>query len=116
MRKGSPKEVAESILSRSTCAVQVGCCISDRSGRLIGWGWNSMGPNGMGIHAEVHAILRSNRRRLEGSTVWVASQRKRNQKVLCSRPCAECRGFIKWAGVATVRWRDNNGRWENESY
>lgn len=104
-----PREIAETILSRSVCCVQVGAAIADRSGRIISWGWNSVG-NGWGLHAEDHAIRRANKRRLEGSTIYVASQRARNKKVIPSAPCEDCQLLINNWGL-NVLYRDSNGLW-----
>lgn len=110
MRKNSPIEVAEAILRRSTCAVQVGACLSDGFG-IYSWGWNSSGPSGMGEHAEAMVMRRVNRKRLilPGSTLWVAARRQRNGCPVIARPCEACQRLIK--GVGQVMWRDGDGIW-----
>ena len=106
-----PRELAEAILSRSVCAVQVGAAIVDRKGRILSWGWNSSGPDGYGMHAEHHAILRANLKRLRGATIYVASQRNRNQKCINSKPCEACHTIIKWAKLSCC-YRDAQGDWQ----
>lgn len=109
MRKpASARQLAEDILMRSECSVKVGCAIEDQTG-IVAWGWNSVG-HGFGIHAEHHAISRANRRRLAGATIYVASMRRKNGKLVTSKPCDACRRLInKWA--IHVIWRDSSGNW-----
>ena len=105
-----PKEIAEAMISRSICSVMVGACLADKHG-VHAWGWNNLGLDGYGLHAEAHCILRANRKRLPRSTLYVASQRARNSKIITSLPCPECQGLIKWAQIGKVFWRDSDGTW-----
>lgn len=110
MIKGDPKALAVDILERSICRVQVGAVLVDGGGRIMAWGWNSVGK-GFGICAERHAISRSNRDRLDGSTtIYVAAKRRRNGKVVSARPCVKCRRTIDNNALSVV-YRDANGRW-----
>ncbi len=111
MRKPvSGKDLAIDILTRSPCSVQVGAAIEDGNG-IFSWGWNSEGFDGYGLHAEAHAIRRANKRRLVGATIYVASLRKRNTKVVISKPCPACQQLIqKWQ--LRVVWRDSDGEWK----
>jgi deoxycytidylate deaminase len=102
-----PRELAEEILKRSICNVQVGAVIADSHG-IFAWGWNSVG-SGMGIHAEIHALSRANRKRLPGATIYVAAQRARNQKIVTAKPCPECAVAIP--RNTFIRYRDENGDW-----
>jgi deoxycytidylate deaminase len=105
-------QLAVDILERSRCSVMVGAAIADNNG-IFAWGWNSEGFDGHGLHAEVHAILRANKRRLAGATIYVASVRQRNHKTITSKPCYDCQKLIdKWN--LSVRWRDKNGEWVYE--
>jgi len=105
-------QLAADILGRSQCAVQVGAAIDDGEG-IFSWGWNGPGPTGYGIHAEAHAIQRANKKRLLGATIYVASARRRNGKIIKSRPCAECQKLIdKWE--LHVEWRDADGLYKLE--
>lgn len=109
MRKpASARELAVDILTRSSCSVKVGAAIEDNNG-IVSWGWN--GPaGGLGIHAEAHAILRSNRKRLSGATIYVASIRGRNGKIILSKPCEDCQRLIdKWN--LRTEYRHNDGNW-----
>src|SRR5688500_18576994 len=108
-----PKELAETILNRSICSVQVGCAISDNWG-IHSWGWNSAGA-GYGLHAEVHAIKRASWNRLEGSTLYVASRRARNSKAIPSRPCEDCMKWIIKSKILDIWWRDLGGGWIHET-
>lgn len=106
--KAHPTEIALALLSRSICSVQVAAVLVDDWG-VFSWGWNSMGPDGLGQHAEEHAISRANRKRLEGATIYIASQRKRNKRPVCSRPCETCQPILKGIGVV---FRDGDGNWK----
>lgn len=109
--KRDPREIAEAILTRSICSVRVGCCIVDSRGRVVGWGWNGMGSDGYGIHAERHALSRTNKDRLGRATMYVAGVRARTGKIVGSRPCSACQGAIVAAGVGWVLYRDGKGDW-----
>lgn len=111
MRKPKdPKELAVAILLRSTCIVQVGAVLADRWG-IHSWGHNHAGPTGMGQCAEQHCLLRANRRRLQGSILFVAARRLRTGRIVQARPCKACWRAI--AGrVAGVHWRDGSGVWQ----
>jgi deoxycytidylate deaminase len=106
----TPKEVCEEILKRSSCSVQVGAVVVDGAG-IFGWGWNHMGENGMGEHAEVSCLRRSNHHRQSGSTLFVASVRQRTQKFITSKPCLKCQGWIESRGIKYVWWKGADGLW-----
>lgn len=110
MRKpANVRQLASDILGRSRCSVQVGAAIADNGG-IISWGWNSEGFDGMGLHAEAHAILRANRKRLRHATIYIASIRRRNGKLVPSKPCEDCQKLVdKWE--LRVIWQNNNGEW-----
>jgi deoxycytidylate deaminase len=104
----NPTELAESILKRSVCAVQVGAVIEDEYG-IQSWGWNSPG-SGFGMHAEEHAIRRGNRQRMHGSVIYVAAVRKKSGRVVFAKPCVSCQRLIDNLSM-TVRYRDKDGEW-----
>jgi deoxycytidylate deaminase len=105
-----PKEIAETILNRSTCSVQVGAALADSRG-VFAWGWNHVG-RGFGIHAEDHCLLRANVKRLAGATLYVASRRRRNGKIIMSKPCEHCQMLIDAYPLKRVLWRDSDGKWK----
>ncbi len=108
----SAAQLAIDILARSQCSVQVGAAISDNNG-IFTWGWNSTGPSGFGQCAEKHAIARANKRRLTGATIYIAGIRRRNGKVVLSKPCDSCQKLIdKWQLKAV--WRDVYGEWKKD--
>ncbi len=72
-----------------------------------------MGFDGYGEHAEAGAIRRSNRKRLKGATIWVASIRNRNNKVINSKPCSDCQRLINKHGLKVV-YRGADGIWVKE--
>jgi len=104
-----PREIADTILVRSPCLVQVGACIVSRKGNAISWGWNSCGASGFGEHAEASSIRRCNKRRLAGSTIYVAGMWRRG-KLVTSKPCPACARLIAKWGLRVV-YRDCLGRW-----
>lgn len=105
--KRNPREVAEQILKRSICTVQVGAVVADGFG-IFSWGWNSSG-DGYGWHAEYHCLYRANRRRLAGATLYVAAIRQRNNKVVSAKPCLDCQKLVKICKA--VLFRDKDGEW-----
>ena len=107
----NPQELAEVILQRSTCSVQVGAVLADGHG-IYAWGWNSTGPDGYGLHAEIHCLLRANRRRLGNSTLYVAGRRQRTGNNVLARPCAACRPYL--TDIGRVCYRDKSGRWVDD--
>lgn len=110
----SPREIAEAMAMRSVCTVQVGACVEDRHGRIVAWGWNSSGMDGFGLHAEAHTIFRANRNRLIGSTLYVASIRRRTNRSIISKPCLGCQILIDGVGIKTTYWRDKNKVWHKD--
>jgi len=109
VRGREPEELTVDLLSRSTCNVQVAAVLADKEG-IFSWGWNGVG-GGYGMHAEVHCLLRANRKRMAGATLYVASQRNRNSKPITSKPCWECEAMIRWAKIGKCYWRAGDGRW-----
>lgn len=104
-----PRELAIDLLPRSICSVQVAAVIADSYG-IFSWGWNSMGADGLGEHAEAAAIRRANKKRLEGATIYIASRRKRNQKVVLAMPCPACWPLCnKWS--LEIWFRNSDGIW-----
>jgi tRNA(Arg) A34 adenosine deaminase TadA len=107
-----PRELVIALLTRSVCAVQVAACIEDIEGRILSWGWNSSGPNGMGMHAECHAISRANRKRLNLTTaLYVAAVRRKNNRIVTARPCVGCMLLIQKYHMP-VYYRDGTGTWD----
>lgn len=104
-----PRELVVDLLPRSGCTVQCAAVIADHHG-IFSWGINHMGFTGFGMHAECDAIRRSNRRRLRGSTIYVAGGYRGRVKMVTSKPCFACQKLInKWD--LNVVYRDNVGRW-----
>lgn len=104
-----PTEIAETILKRSVCLVQVGSCIADKTG-VFSWGWNSVGK-GFGLCAETHAIIRANKKRLRGATIFIAGQWAKG-KIVASRPCQKCQKLINVYGLNVI-FRDKDGEWKS---
>lgn len=109
IKPSDPRQLAVDILARSICSVRVGSCVTDAAGAIISWGWSQVG-DGYGLCAERHAIRRANVNRLWYGTIYVASERKRNNKIIMSRPCEVCRKVIDKFEL-TVFYRDAQGEW-----
>jgi len=119
MIKSSPQQLALDLLDRSICSVQVAAVVFDNHG-IFGWGWNSMGKDGYGEHAECSAIRRCNRNRLGGSSIVVVGRRKRNTRhgrlfkvphVVVTFPCTDCLRRLQKVGIQTVILQDKIGVW-----
>ncbi len=104
-----PREIVQSLLKRSDCAVQVAAVLSDKKG-VFAWGWNHMGSDGFGEHAEINCLKRANHNRIEGAVLWVASRRKKSKNPVCSKPCAACYPIVKQC--LYVVYRDKDGVWK----
>lgn len=110
IKPSDPRQLAIDLLARSICSVQVAAVLVDNWG-IFGWGWNSVG-SGFGEHAEAAAIRRSSKTRSRTSTIYVASQRKRNGKTVMSKPCDDCMKRLKNRLVDTIWYRDADGSWK----
>lgn len=108
MLKSSPHQLALDLIDRSICAVGVAAVIFDNHG-IVGWGWNSMGSDGYGEHAEVAAIRRCNRNRLDGSSIVVVGRRKRNQKFVVAFPCINCQARLIKVNITNITLMNTNG-------
>lgn len=106
----TPQQLCLDLLKRSTAKVQVAAVLVDDYG-IFSWGWNSSGPDGLGQHAEIHALVRANLRRLSGSTIYVAGRRKKSKNPVCAKPCTECQEMLDKFAVAHVYWRGKDGLW-----
>jgi len=107
-RHPTEADLAESVLLRSICRVQVGAVIADKHGSVIAYGWNHVG-DGYGCHAEEHAIQRASWADLRGTRIYVAGWRPRSNSYVPARPCDHCMQWIRSHGIATVFYRDKNG-------
>lgn len=104
------RDLAINLCARSTCHTKMAAVISDHHG-IFSWGWNHMGSNGLGLHAEEFAIERANPRRLRGSIITVAGYRRRGSLII-SRPCDErCLPLIRRCGIKRIELIDNDKEW-----
>ena len=100
-------DLTKYLAARSTCSVKVGAVIYDDDFRILSWGWNHSGSNGFGECAERYAIRRSNRKRLNGSTICIVSIRR--NKMITSLPCMKCAAAIKRAKIKFVEAQHIDG-------
>lgn len=108
--KRDPKEIAEAMITRSSCHVRVGAVLVDKAGNVFSWGWNSMGLDGFGQCAEIHCIKRANRARLPGSVMLIAGERARNKKAVPAKPCTRCQRWLDRWKIKAI-YRDSNLEW-----
>lgn len=113
LKPSDPRRLAVDLLPRSICTVQVGACVTDSSDNIIGWGWNSSGPDGHGLCAERHAFGRLNKNRLWSGYVYVAAQWNSHGRFAPAKPCEKCEAIIKKYEM-DVYWRDKKGKWIHE--
>jgi hypothetical protein len=104
-----PRQLALDLLPRSICSVQVAAVLANPNGSIHAWGWNHMGFDGLGEHAESMVIRRANPKLARHQTLYVAAQRHRNLKVVTARPCEECQKLIH--KVYRVYYRGSDGVW-----
>lgn len=111
-----PRElVVNLVLPRSQCKVRVAAVITDNREKIFAWGWNNPGRDGLGEHAEAHAVRNANKRRLSGSTIFVAGLRVRNGNFVPSRPCDKCQKLLKKYKVKKVIYITPAGEWVTEN-
>jgi len=106
-----PRVLSEQLVQRSLCRVQMASVIHDSHG-IFAWGWNNVGANGLGEHAECCAIRRANRSRLKGSHVTVAGIRKKSRRTVISLPCMDCMVALKRSQIRWVTYHDKHGDWK----
>jgi tRNA(Arg) A34 adenosine deaminase TadA len=104
------EELVEIILRRSICRVQMGAVIYDSYG-VFAWGWNHPGEDGLGEHAEVHAMRRASKRRLVGATLVVAGRYRKSRGPVEAKPCCLCLGMAIDKGLGRVVYRGRDGVW-----
>lgn len=110
MIKTPPRTLARDISDRSTCRVRVGAVLEDQYG-IFSWGWNGMGPTGLGLCAEAHAISRANPKRLRGANIYVYGKHRKTSNPTPSMPCSSCSDLVKfwdlkvcWSNKGVWRW------------
>lgn len=60
------------------------------------------------IHAEMDAVIGIDRRRVEGSTIWVYRERRVDDNIGMARPCSSCFKLLAEAGVYRVVYTNPN--------
>ena len=108
LKNQDPTEVVTALIDRSICQVQVAALLVDNHG-IFAWAWNDMGPKGLGMCAERRCLSRANRSRLPGSTLYIASRRARNGKIVTARPCLQCQPLL--GSIGRVIYRNSEGDW-----
>lgn len=103
--KTDPWKLTLQLIKRSVCRVQMGAVVTDRRGRIVSWGWNHPGADGMGMCAERHALGRANPKRLRGAEIHVRGFNRVNESG--SKPCPRCREALARVGIDVIHYRDD---------
>lgn len=115
MQKDPPKTMAATILRRSDHYVfQIGAVLVDPQGRCVSWGWNTynQGTGWLSGHAEVQAVRRANRKRLRGSSVYVAGMSRKSGQPVLAKPCKACAKLLAHFGIRMAYFTTKKG-WES---
>lgn len=111
LKNKTPFELVVELLDRSTCHVQVAAVLYYISQNKVWcWGWNHMGPDGFGEHAEIHCLKRANPSKVFKSAILIAARRRKSGNIVTARPCIACLSAVRECGA--VLWRDKDGLWK----
>lgn len=109
------RKLALKLLLRSRCRVKVAAVLSDDRG-IFAWGWNHLGTDGRsGVHAEQHAVMRANPKRLNGACLTVAGRHGIQQKknFVYARPCEDiCMPLVEKYQIRKIEYLTNSRVWE----
>ena len=127
-------DIAEAVLSRSTCLRRKYGAVIVRYDEIISTGYNGS-PRGIpnccdighcyreenhiphgeraelccAVHAEANAIISAARRDMIGATLYLAGREADGRPVVDAAPCAMCQRLIINAGISTVVTRKADG-------
>lgn len=103
-----PPEFTESLLriaGRSPLSrYKTGALIVYRN-EVLATGWSHYGmrlSSMYSVHAELHSLLRSRHLGLSGSEIYIATVRPGTERVVMSKPCANCVHALLAAGIETA--------------
>jgi deoxycytidylate deaminase len=107
---GRLSKIAEKISKRSDFKYKLGAVLLDKS-RIISVGYNKNKSHTVArkyfchgtIHAEIDAVLKSPRKNLEGTTIFVF-RRDRNGAMALAKPCPQCAMVLQEYGVKFAVW------------
>lgn len=110
-------ELAKKLSQKSDYRHKLGAVVTKKN-RVLGIGWNKpfkTNPNSNNLfrttHAELDAILSSNRDDLKGSTIYVYRQFS-NGNPAPAKPCIYCQELIRLAGIKKVYYSAENNYME----
>lgn len=70
------------------------------------------------IHSEVAAVIRANKSRLPGSTIYVSGYRINRitgvRNTICTRPCNKCQLFLRMFDIKWMVYLDKTGNIQQE--
>ena len=127
-------DIAEAVLSRSTCLRRKYGAVIVRDDEIISTGYNGS-PRGIpnccdtgrcpreenhiphgeraelccAVHAEANAIISAARRDMIGATLYLAGREADGRPVVDAAPCAMCYRLIINAGISTIVTRKADG-------
>lgn len=82
----------------------------------ISHGWSHYSEftmvNYRSIHAEIHALLRCNRDKIAGSTIYIATIVNANGNITLSKPCDQCLATLHDVGIKQAIFTVNADEYE----
>lgn len=103
-------EEAFRFAERSTLKTyQTGAVIFDKRGNVVSTGWahyNEITTSRYGyprsVHAELHALVRTNKINITGSIMAIAMKKRKSGNRGNAKPCALCEHLLKESGIEFV--------------
>ena len=91
---------------------QTGAVIVQR-GKVVSAGWSHPSirtlQNYRSVHAELHAIIRTDPRELAGAEIYVATIRRKSGNIGLGKPCDACADILFEVGIETAYFTDEDG-------
>lgn len=95
---------------------KTGAVIVAKKGNVVSVGWSHMTcvhrEEYYSMHAELHAVLRADRKTLVGSTCFVANVSGKSGAIASAKPCDACAAVLKEAGVVRIVYTTAQGEME----
>ena len=106
--------LAKQIAANSPSRFKIGTVIVHKNS-IISVGWNDMTrthPRSNSpfnyLHSEIHALIKSGRKQLKGSDVYIF-RRLKNGNPACSKPCLHCYKALIDSGISNIYYTEENG-------
>lgn len=108
-------DLARSRVHDFIMSYQIGAVLVDIDGRIFQWGWCHKGQSkfikdSRSVCAEEHALVRANKHRLRGATLYVAGLRRPSvnvvERVILAKPCEKCERLALSFRINKIRFTD----------